>query len=205
MERILAKALSRVATLETAGREMEVVAPFMRKHKFKLLGNGSEGSAWTDGKTVLKVMEKSSSAPYLAFIKQVIAHPNEHYPKILGVNTSVNLKGIDLVSVSIEPLKEVSRAEHYTLAAVFYLAMQDSGCYWLIDPDDEDYFEDDENDHAEEDLTKAKKQSSLIKVLAHLMKISERNSGMRFDANNVTNVMKRGSTFVVVDPFCREE
>lgn len=96
-----------------AGHEALVLAYFMKKHGYKLLGSGAEASAWTkDKKVVLKVMYADRAANCLAYVDYVRKNPSPYAPKFYETKTialeDYKIKSSkSIVAVSVEYLAPV--------------------------------------------------------------------------------------------------
>jgi hypothetical protein len=146
-------------------------------------------------------MKKKAAAPYLAFVNYVLKHPSPHYPTFLAINTQIKLGSQELVSVKVELLKE-NRLPERRLVPIYYWAGKLGGTTDSLAISDQRYVENEDYGEAELKLALSKNES-FINALIPLVKLADKSSMFRFDFNNVDNIMRRGSTFVEVDPFAK--
>jgi len=187
-------------SLSAQGLGVEKLRPFMDRAGYVFLGSGLEGSAWGKDKHVLKIMRKQTAAPYLAFVNYARKHPNKHFPKFEAINTDIKFSGMNLVSVKMERLDE-NRLSNYTALSIFINAAIKAGDAVKGYP----YYRTERNimlNTKQSLLSKtAKKYSSLILVIADLISVGNASSSIKFDFANSSNMMMRGNTLVVMDPF----
>lgn len=186
------KLLALARLTELAGPEYTYISTFLKGKGYRLLGKGAEGSAWTDGKIVLKVMRWPEASAYMTFAQYVREHPNKHYPKILAINPDVTLKTpkgtIHLASVKVERLKPLPHAveTENAVSDIYHVARQ----MWLYGKTPIGY---------EQLYTQHK---SFIESIVKLRDICTKHPKLKFDdINCVANTMLRGSEFVNIDPF----
>lgn len=150
----------------------------MRRNKYKLLGDGSEGSVWALGANdhVLKIMFTEDAKPSLAFRDFCLANKSKHVPKYYDtaqvafdnvVSKPPPSRFTSLTSISMEKLAPVSRKR---VAALYGEMLK------------------------EKDWT----------AFEHKLHAYAKAHGLKVDLFTEGNILLRGSVLVVVDGFSKK-
>lgn len=160
---------------------------FFEKHGFKKLGTGQYGIAYENPKLpyVLKIFDLADTG-YLSFVNLVFANPNNHFPKFIGKPMKISN---DLMAIRMEKLEKNS--DGWKLFKE-YLSHFIQG---MILPS----YKYIHNESTDEIIDKF--GQSMIDALDLITTIKPKNEfTLNFDIHP-GNVMHRGNTPVIIDPF----
>ena len=163
-----------IKQLETAGVEVTYVAKYFKKLGYRLLGKGSQGSVWDNGGTrVLKAMFTENANEYLKFVEFSKANKSKHVPKFYKIR---RLSFDDLGYKASVPKPPV-RYTGLVIVEVEKLSPKPKG----FKPTDKD--------------------AASLMIITDLMHVFARKYNMRMDLGTGGNILLRGNTQVVADPF----
>lgn len=159
-----------------SGVEHSFISKFMTKQGYTLVGQGSQGSVWGEGDLrglrVLKVMYKENSSEYMAFVDYVKAHPSKHAPKFFG---SVVLP-FSVIGHKVDALPP-SRFTALVSVSVEKLSPLPKG------------------------FQASEKEEASFNEYVSPMHSFARSHSMAMDLHTGGNILLRGRTLVVADPF----
>lgn len=186
-------------------KSIEQFAEFLRNSKYSVnkLGQGEFGIVFSrpNSDHVYKVFTTSDKG-YLSFLKYAKKNQgNPHLPRIYGglmkAIMPLNNQRKDWYIVRLENLQEIDEIFPDEISMKMYLAFKPhlAGLSPITDPKEPGY-----NDPKQRALRLQQEYPQLTKVLDWIYDNEDEDAGMLIDLHS-ENIMRRGNTVVIIDPF----